>query len=107
MGQRMVLRWAEEQWAGAVPRLKAALEALEKLKKEAESAAIKEKDTRFTLEVGAWLSLAHRVLELGVWALTGPTRRAFLHATCVADKACHTCPGLACNHTTPCPSSIG
>ena len=51
MGQRMVLRWAEEQWAGSVPLLKSAQEALEKLKKEAELAAVKEKDTRFTLEV--------------------------------------------------------
>ena len=60
MGQRMVLRWAEEQWAGAVPLLQSAQEALEELKKEAELAAIKEKDTRFTLEVVPVLSLRSR-----------------------------------------------
>ena len=64
MGQRLVLRWAEEQWGLAVPQLQAAEEALEQLKKEAEMSAIKLKDTRFTLEVG----LGFRVEGLGLRA---------------------------------------
>lgn len=51
MGQRLLLRWAEEQWAGSLQRMRAAKGALDKLKTAAKAAALKMKDTRFTLEV--------------------------------------------------------
>lgn len=51
MGQRLLLRWAEEQWAGSLQRMQAAEGALDKLKTAAKAAALKMKDTRFTLEV--------------------------------------------------------
>ena len=51
VGQRLLLRWAEEQWAGSLQRMQAAEGALDKLKTAAKAAALKMKDTRFTLEV--------------------------------------------------------
>ena len=59
VGQRLLLRWAEEQWAGALQRLAPAQAAVEKLKEAAKAAAVKLKDTRFTLEVlRAWCTAA-------------------------------------------------
>ena len=51
VGQRLLLRWAEEQWAGALQRMATAQAAVAKLKDAARAAAVKQKDTRFTLEV--------------------------------------------------------
>ena len=83
MGQRLLLRWAEEQWAGALQRLKATQEAVHKLKVAAKAAAVKEKDTRFTLEV-CILSVSDFLL----WSTHKPQKAAEAAAVKEKDTRC-------------------